>query len=68
MQKGKYDMLIKISVGDSLKCLNCGKEIKLVKVRSDSEAEYIDCPHCNRSWDIHVYHLHGEKYQSAQGE
>ncbi len=55
--------LLRISKGDKLKCLKCGKTIELTDdtMILDNVAEYIVCPHCGIQLDTHKYHLYGEK-------
>jgi DNA-directed RNA polymerase subunit RPC12/RpoP len=53
----------KISKGDKIKCLGCGKTIELTSqtFTLDSYAEYIVCPICGLKFDVQAYHLYGEK-------
>lgn len=55
--------LSQISIGDKLKCLNCGEVITLNDKTfiMDYEAEYIYCPHCKAKIDVQYYHAYGEK-------
>lgn len=49
-------MIGSISLGDEMKCLFCREPFVLEKIDFDSQAEYIKCPHCQKSTDIHNYH------------
>jgi DNA-directed RNA polymerase subunit RPC12/RpoP len=56
-------MLSEISIGMTVKCLRCGKPIKLTdKTLGFDEllAEYIKCPNCLGKIDVIYYHFHGE--------
>jgi DNA-directed RNA polymerase subunit RPC12/RpoP len=55
-------MLLKISIGMTVKCLHCGKPIKLTDktLGFDAYSEYIECPSCLNKIDVQHYHFHGE--------
>ena len=54
-------MLATIKKGMIIKCLSCGKPIKLNDdtMTFDFDAEYIICPHCECKKDIQEYHVYG---------
>ena len=56
-------MINKISIGDKVKCLGCGKTIELTNqvFTLDCNREYITCPMCGLKLDVQAYHLYGEK-------
>lgn len=53
----------KIEIGDTIKCIDCGKAITLDgnTLIFDEEAEYIYCPNCGAKKDVQIYHINGEK-------
>ena len=54
-------MIGKIDNNTKLECLNCGKTIVVEgNLLFDLEGEYIKCPHCNHSYDVQEYHIHGK--------
>ena len=55
-------MIPEIKQGMKIKCLKCGKAIKLTEktFQLDCLAEYIICPHCGVVYDVQVYHKYGE--------
>ena len=56
-------MIKEISTGDTIRCLNCKKEIVITSetFKFNPMCEYIECPYCQRSYDVQTYHMHGEK-------
>lgn len=55
-------MINKISMGDKIKCLECGKTIELTNqtFTFDFNGEYISCPMCGLKLDVQDYHFYGE--------
>jgi DNA-directed RNA polymerase subunit RPC12/RpoP len=49
--------MLEIKIGDTLKCVDCGKDFVLEQVKFDGNGEYIVCPHCDKKRDIQKYHI-----------
>lgn len=52
-----------ITIGDTIRCLNCNKKIILDSNTFvlDFAGEYIVCPSCGAAYDVLQYHIYGEK-------
>ena len=63
-------MIGTIKKGDTLKCLMCGKPIKLDSNTFviDPDGEYIGCPHCDAWYDVQSYHAIGEFWEGESHE
>lgn len=61
-------MLSEIYAGMTLKCLKCGKPIKLTSetFKFNWEAEYVICPHCKATYDVQAYHRYGEVLKESE--
>ena len=57
--------MIKISVGDTVKCLTCKLPIQLNNSTyiHDNTGKYIYCKNCKACYGLQEYQLQGEKVQ-----
>lgn len=56
-------MIEEIKHGDKIKCLNCREPILISEktFKIGYIGEYIICPNCNKSYNVDLYHLRGQK-------
>ena len=55
-------MLSEMKQGMTVKCLNCGKPIKLTNdtFKRSWDCVFVYCPSCGRAFDVQAYHAKGE--------
>lgn len=64
-------MAVEIKEGMAVRCLNCGKPIKVAGGESlitGDRTEYIFCPNCKKAYGVHIYRMFGENAKEGDGK